>query len=276
MRRLFFDFSLEKSKPVVKMKDSLNSKKGYRMKLKDQIALITGSARGIGKEIALKFAQEGATVIISDISQEACLATAEELKKQGYSADAVACNVTNGQAVQEMVDKILDNHNRIDILVNNAGITKDNLLIRMSEEEWDAVLNVNLKGAFICTKAVVRSMMKARKGKIINIASIVGVIGNAGQANYSASKAGLIGLTKTTAKEFASRGVTANAVAPGFIQTAMTDKLTDQVKEELAAAIPLKKLGSPADIANACLFLASSDADYITGQTILVDGGMGI
>jgi len=276
MRRLFFDFSLEKSKPVVKMKDSLNSKKGYRMKLKDQIALITGSARGIGKEIALKFAQEGATVIISDISQEACLATAEELKKQGYSADAVACNVTNGQAVQEMVDKILDNHKRIDILVNNAGITKDNLLIRMSEEEWDAVLNVNLKGAFICTKAVVRSMMKARKGKIINIASIVGVIGNAGQANYSASKAGLIGLTKTTAKEFASRGVTANAVAPGFIQTAMTDKLTDQVKEELAAAIPLKKLGSPADIANACLFLASSDADYITGQTILVDGGMGI
>jgi 3-oxoacyl-[acyl-carrier protein] reductase len=276
MRRLFFDFSLEKSKPVVKMKNSLNLKKGYRMKLKDQIALITGSARGIGKEIALKFAQEGATVIISDISQEACLATAEELKKQGYSADAVACNVTNGQAVQEMVDKILDNHNRIDILVNNAGITKDNLLIRMSEEEWDAVLNVNLKGAFICTKAVVRSMMKARKGKIINIASIVGVIGNAGQANYSASKAGLIGLTKTTAKEFASRGVTANAVAPGFIQTAMTDKLTDQVKEELAAAIPLKKLGSPADIANACLFLASSDADYITGQTILVDGGMGI
>ncbi len=258
------------------MKNSLNLKKGYRMKLKDQIALITGSARGIGKEIALKFAQEGATVIISDISQEACLATAEELKKQGYSADAVACNVTNGQAVQEMVDKILDNHNRIDILVNNAGITKDNLLIRMSEEEWDAVLNVNLKGAFICTKAVVRSMMKARKGKIINIASIVGVIGNAGQANYSASKAGLIGLTKTTAKEFASRGVTANAVAPGFIQTAMTDKLTDQVKEELAAAIPLKKLGSPADIANACLFLASSDADYITGQTILVDGGMGI
>ena len=246
------------------------------MKLKDQIALITGSARGIGKEIALKFAQEGATVIISDISQDACQTTVDEFKKRGFSADAIACNVTDSKAVQEMVDKILDNHNRIDILVNNAGITKDNLLIRMSEEEWDAVLNVNLKGAFICTKVVVRSMMKARKGKIINIASIVGVIGNAGQANYSASKAGLIGLTKTTAKEFASRGITSNAVAPGFIRTAMTDKLTDQVKEELAAAIPLKKLGSPEDIANACLFLASSDADYITGQTILVDGGMGI
>ncbi len=246
------------------------------MRLKDQIALITGSARGIGKEIALKFAQEGATVIISDISQDACQATVDEFTKQGFSADAMACNVTDSKGVQEMVDKILDNHKRIDILVNNAGITKDNLLIRMSEEEWDAVLNVNLKGAFICTKAVVRSMMKARKGKIINIASIVGVIGNAGQANYSASKAGLIGLTKTTAKEFASRGITSNAVAPGFIRTAMTDKLTDQVKEELAAAIPLKKLGSPEDIANTCLFLASSDADYITGQTILVDGGMGI
>ncbi len=246
------------------------------MKLKEQVALITGSARGIGKEIALKFAQEGATVIISDVNEEACQTTVEEFKKQGFSADAIACNVTDSKAVQQMVDKILDNHNRIDILVNNAGITKDNLLIRMSEEEWDAVLNVNLKGAFICTKAAVRSMMKARKGKIINIASIVGVIGNAGQSNYSASKAGLIGFTKTIAKELASRGITSNAVAPGFIQTAMTDKLTDQVKEELTAAIPLKRLGSPADIANTCLFLASSDADYITGQTILVDGGMGI
>ncbi len=246
------------------------------MKLQDQIALITGSARGIGKEIAFAFAQEGATVIISDIQAEACEVTAAELRAKGFKADACVCNVTDGASVQELVDKILDNHKRIDILVNNAGITKDNLLMRMTEEEWDAVLNVNLKGAFICTKAVARSMVKARKGKIINIASIVGVIGNAGQANYSASKAGLIGLTKTVAKELASRGITSNAVAPGFIQTAMTDKLSDQVKEGLMAVIPLKRLGSPADIAKACLFLASSDADYITGQVLLVDGGMGI
>jgi 3-oxoacyl-[acyl-carrier protein] reductase len=246
------------------------------MRLKDQIALITGSARGIGKEIALTFAKEGATVIISDINEDAAKQTAEEFIKDGLKADAFTCNVSNMQSVQEMVDKILDIHSRIDILVNNAGITKDNLFLRMTEEEWDAVLNVNLTGAFKCTKALARSMVKARKGKIINIASIVGVIGNAGQANYSASKAGLIGFTKSLAREFASRGITSNAVAPGFIRTAMTDKLSDKVKEELMERIPLKRLGEPQDVANACLFLASADADYITGQTIIVDGGMGI
>ena len=246
------------------------------MRLKDQIALITGSARGIGKEIALTFAKEGATVIISDINEEAAKQTAKEFVTDGFKADAFACNVSDMKSTQEMVDKILDIHSRIDILVNNAGITKDNLFLRMTEEEWDAVLNVNLTGAFKCTKALAKSMVKARKGKIINIASIVGVIGNAGQANYSASKAGLIGFTKSLAREFASRGITSNAVAPGFIRTAMTDKLSDKVKEGLLERIPLKRLGEPQDVANACLFLASSDADYITGQTIIVDGGMGI
>lgn len=246
------------------------------MKLQDQIVLITGSAQGIGKEIALTFAQEGATVIISDINEQAAQQTAEEFKKNGFKADAYKCNVSDMQSVQGMVDKILDNHSRIDILINNAGITKDNLFLRMSEEEWDAVLNVNLTGAFKCTKALAKSMVKARKGKIINIASIVGVIGNAGQANYSASKAGLIGFTKSLAREFASRGITSNAVAPGFIRTAMTDQLSDKVKEDLMGRIPLKRLGEPKDVANACLFLASPDADYITGQTIIVDGGMGI
>lgn len=246
------------------------------MKLQDQVALITGSARGIGKEIALSFAKEGARVIISDINTDAAQETAKEFVASGLKADAYGCNVADMSSVQEMVDKILDNHSRIDILVNNAGITKDNLFLRMSEEEWDAVLNVNLSGAFKCTKAVIKSMTKARRGKIINIASIVGVIGNAGQANYSASKAGLIGMTKSLAREFASRGITANAVAPGFIRTAMTDQLSDKVKEDLMNRIPLKRLGEAQDIANTCLFLASTDADYITGQTIIVDGGMGI
>jgi len=246
------------------------------MRLKDQVALITGSARGIGKEIALAFAKEGALVIISDINESAARETAEEFKAAGLQADAYGCNVADMASVQEMTDKILDNHSRIDILVNNAGITKDNLFLRMTEDEWDAVLNVNLSGAFKSTKALIKSMVKARKGKIINIASIVGVIGNAGQANYSASKAGLIGFTKSLAREFASRGITSNAVAPGFIRTAMTDQLSDKVKEGLMERIPLKRLGEASDIANACLFLASSDADYITGQTIIVDGGMGI
>ena len=246
------------------------------MRLKDQIALITGSARGIGKEIALTFAKEGATVIISDINEKAAEGTAREFVKNGLKADAYGCNVADMVSVQKMVDKILDNYSRIDILVNNAGITKDNLFLRMTEEEWDAVLSVNLTGAFKCTKALAKSMVKARKGKIINIASIVGVIGNAGQANYSASKAGLIGFTKSLAREFAIRGITSNAVAPGFIRTAMTDQLSDKVKEGLMERIPLKRLGEAKDVANACLFLASADADYITGQTIIVDGGMGI
>ncbi len=246
------------------------------MKLKDQIVLVTGSARGIGKEIARTFAQEGATVIISDIMEGPCSETAKEFTAAGLKADAVVCDVTNMSNVEEMVNKILDKYKRIDILINNAGITKDNLLLRMSEGEWDAVLTVNLKGAFCCTKAVSKSMLKAKKGKIVNIASIIGIMGNAGQANYAASKAGIIGLTKSVAREFASRGITANAVAPGFIQTEMTEKLSEKAKEAIYQNIPLGKLGSPKDVAGVCLFLASRDADYITGQTIVVDGGMAI
>ena len=246
------------------------------MRLEDRIVLITGSARGIGKEIAHTFANEGATVIISDINAESAAATSEEFSKAGVESSSFACDVTNMQSVEEMINKILDKYSRIDILVNNAGITKDNLLLRMSENEWDAVLNTNLKGVFCCTKVVTRFMLKARKGKIINIASIIGITGNAGQANYAASKAGIIGFTKSIAKEFASRGITSNAVAPGFIQSDMTEKLSDKAREEIFKTIPLGKLGTPQDVANTCLFLASSDADYITGQTIVIDGGMTI
>jgi len=246
------------------------------MRLKDQIALITGSARGIGKEIALTFAREGATVIISDINAEMAATTAQELISQGFQALSFSCDVTKLQSVEEMANKILDKTNRVDILVNNAGITKDNLLLRMSESDWDAVLTVNLKGTFNCTKVFTKAMLKAKKGKIINIASIIGIIGNAGQANYAASKAGIIGFTKSVAKEFASRSITVNAVAPGYIQTDMTAKLSDKAREELLKVIPLQKLGTPHDVAGVCLFLASADADYITGQTIVVDGGMGM
>ncbi|MFC1510633.1 3-oxoacyl-[acyl-carrier-protein] reductase [Candidatus Omnitrophota bacterium] len=244
------------------------------MKLENQIALITGSARGIGKEVALAFAKEGATVIISDINAESCEATVKEFNDAGLSASSFPLDVTNSSSVKETVDKILDKHGRIDILVNNAGITKDNLLLRMSEADWDAVLTVNLKGTFNCTKAIVKSMMKAKKGKIISIASIIGIVGNAGQANYAASKAGIIGFTKSIAKEFASRGITANSIAPGYIRSEMTEKLSEKAAEAIYKTIPLGKLGTPKDVAGVCTFLASSDADYITGQTIVIDGGM--
>lgn len=246
------------------------------MRLKEQVALITGSARGIGKEIATTFANEGATVIISDINEELAKATANELNQKGLSSASFSSDVTNLQSVEEMVNKILDKFKRIDILVNNAGITKDNLLLRMSEEDWDAVIKVNLKGTFICTKVVSKAMLKAKKGKIISIASIIGITGNVGQANYSASKAGIIGFTKSVAREIASRGITVNAVAPGYIQTDMTAKMNDKARAELLNTIPLKKIGMPSDVAGVCLFLASKEADYITGQTIIVDGGLGI
>ena len=246
------------------------------MQLKDQVALITGSARGIGRAIAEMFAKEGAIVIISDINAEMAAKTSQELVASGFQSSSFPCNVTDSKSVEEMVDKILDKYGRIDILVNNAGITKDNLLLRMNESDWDAVLNINLKGVFICTKTIVKHMMKARKGKIINIASIIGIVGNAGQANYSASKAGIIGFTKSIAKEFSSRNITSNAVAPGYIQSDMTDKLNEKAKEEIFKTIPLGKLGTPQDVAGVCLFLASAKADYITGQVIVVDGGMAI
>ncbi|MFH1127867.1 MAG: 3-oxoacyl-[acyl-carrier-protein] reductase [Candidatus Omnitrophota bacterium] len=244
------------------------------MKFKDKVALITGSAQGIGREIALSFASEGADVVISDINLEKAAQTAKEIEALGRRSLVLELNVTDFVQVEAAINKILDKFTKVDILVNNAGITKDNLMLRMSDGDWDAVINVNLKGTFNCTKAVSKVMIKQRSGKIVNIASIIGIIGNAGQANYSASKAGIIALTKTTAKELASRNINVNAVAPGFIQTDMTAKLSEEVKQKMLAVIPMNKLGVPQDVANACVFLASEEAGYITGQTIVVDGGM--
>ncbi|HNX80637.1 MAG TPA: 3-oxoacyl-[acyl-carrier-protein] reductase [Candidatus Omnitrophota bacterium] len=244
------------------------------MRLENKVALVTGSAQGIGREIALTLARAGADVVISDVNLEKAQATSAEIEAMGRKSMALTLDVTRFSAVEEAVNKILDKLGKVDILVNNAGITKDGLLLRMSEADWDAVLNVNLKGTFNCTKAVSKVMIKQRSGKIVNVASIIGIIGNAGQANYAASKAGVIALTRTTAKELASRNINVNAVAPGFIQTAMTDKLSEDVKQKMMAAIPLNKLGTPADVAKLCLFLASDQSSYITGQVIVVDGGM--
>lgn len=244
------------------------------MKLEGKVALVTGGARGIGREIALLFAREGADIAICDVSKEVAEATAIEIEALGRRALSFETDVTDLKQVEEMMNIILDNFKHIDILVNNAGITRDNLLLRMSEDDWDKVLAVNLKGVFNCTKAVSRIMIKQRSGKIVNIASIIGIMGNAGQANYAASKGGIISFTKSIAREFASRNINANAVAPGFIQTAMTDKLTPEQKSAMLANIPLNRLGVPLDVANACLFLSCADSGYITGQTIVVDGGM--
>ena len=244
------------------------------MRLKDKTALVTGGARGIGREIALCLAREGANVVIWDVNPESAKSTAKDIEALGVKADYAQADVTKYNQVEESVNKILDNFQKLDILVNNAGITKDNLLLRMSEADWDAVINVNLKGTFNCTKAVSKVMLKQKSGKIVNIASIIGIIGNFGQANYAASKAGIIALTKTTAKELASRGICVNAVAPGFIQTEMTAKLPADIQQKMLAQIPLSRLGKPEDVANLCLFLASSESDYITGQTIIIDGGM--
>jgi len=244
------------------------------MRLKDKVALITGGARGIGRAIALTFAKEGADIVVADVNQETAQQTASEIEGLGRKALALEMDVTNYDKVEESINKILDKMGKVDILVNNAGITKDNLLLRMSQADWDAVINVNLKGTFNCIKAVTRPMIKQRSGRIISIASIIGLMGNPGQANYAASKAGIIALTKTVAKELASRNINANAVAPGFIQTAMTDKLPEDIKKKMLEAIPLARLGTPQDVANVCLFLASDESSYITGQVITIDGGM--
>lgn len=246
------------------------------MTFQDQIVLVTGSTRGIGKDIALAFAREGAKVMICGRDEKLAAQSCDELKRQGYQADFFGCDVTNLKSVEEMVNKILDKHKCIDILVNNAGITKDNLLLRMNENDWHDVININLNGCFHCTKVVVKPMLKARKGKIISIASVIGITGNIGQANYAASKAGIIGFSKSVAREIASRGITVNVIAPGYIQTDMTAQLKDSIQEEILKNIPLKKFGSASDVAGVCLFLASKDADYITGQTIVVDGGLAI
>lgn len=244
------------------------------MRLKDKVALITGGARGIGQAIAMTFAREGADIVVADVNLEIAQKTALEIEGLGRKALALEMDVTNFEKVEEGINKILDKMGKVDILVNNAGITKDNLLLRMSQADWDVVINVNLKGTFNCIKAVTRPMIKQRSGRIISIASIIGLMGNPGQANYAASKAGIIALTKTVAKELASRNINANAVAPGFIQTEMTAKLPEDIKKKMLEAIPLAKLGTPQDVANTCLFLASEESSYITGQVITIDGGM--
>ncbi|MEW9050438.1 MAG: 3-oxoacyl-[acyl-carrier-protein] reductase [Neobacillus sp.] len=245
------------------------------MNLAGKIALVTGASRGIGREIALELARQGANVAVNYSGSEAkANEVVDEIKTMGREAFAVKCDVSNAEEVAAMVKDTTSRFGRLDILVNNAGITRDNLLMRMKEEEWDDVLNINLKGVFLCTKAVTRQMMKQRIGRIINISSVVGVSGNPGQANYVAAKAGVIGLTKTTAKELATRNITVNVIAPGFITTDMTDKLTDELKTEMLKQIPLARLGEPKDIAKATAFLASDDAGYITGQTLNINGGM--
>ena len=244
------------------------------MRLKDKVALVTGAARGIGREIAVSFAKEGCDIVAWDINMQETDELARTVEGCGRKFMAQEVDITDAAKVNEAVNKILDKLGKVDILVNNAGITKDNLLLRMSEAEWDAVIDVNLKGTFNCIKAASKLMIKQRSGKIINIASIIGIIGNAGQANYAASKAGIIALTKTVAKELACRNINVNAVAPGFIQTEMTAKLPEDVQRKMLEAIPLSKFGSPKDVAALCVFLASEEANYITGQTIVIDGGM--
>lgn len=248
---------------------------GETMLLEGKVALVTGASRGIGREIALELAREGANVIVNYASSEArANEVVEEIKALGREAKAIQCNVANNDEVQGMIKETIGLFGKIDILVNNAGITRDNLIMRMKEDEWDDVINTNLKGVFLCTKGVTRQMMKQRSGKIINISSIVGVSGNPGQANYVAAKSGVIGLTKSTAKELASRGINVNAVAPGFITTEMTDKLPEDVQSEMLKQIPLARFGEPKNVANVVVFLASSSSDYMTGQTLHVDGGM--
>ncbi len=243
--------------------------------LKGKTALVTGASRGIGKAIALELAKNGAKVAVNYAGSEAkAQEVVDEIRSMGQDAIAVQANVADSESVSAMVKTVIEEFGALDILVNNAGITRDNLIMRMKEDEWDAVLDTNLKGVFLCTKAVTRQMMKQRKGRIINISSIVGVSGNPGQANYVAAKAGVIGLTKSTAKELASRNITVNAVAPGFIDTDMTHVLEENVKGEMLKAIPLARFGSTEDISSLVTFLASDCSSYITGQTIHVDGGM--
>jgi len=244
------------------------------MELKDKIAVVTGGAQGIGKIVGEELARQGAHVILGDVNLEGAQASAAEIKDNGGSASAMELNVTDADGVQKTFDSISKEFKLIDILVNNAGITRDGLVMRMKEADWDLVLSINLKGSFLCTQQAVKQMMKQKSGSIVNIASIVGLMGNAGQANYSASKAGLIGLTKTTAREVASRGIRVNAIAPGFIDTAMTQVLDEKVRERLIEQIPLARLGLPEDIANCVSFLVSDRAGYVTGQVLSVNGGM--
>jgi len=241
--------------------------------LDGKLAIVTGGCQGIGKSTAIALAEVGANIAIVDVA-DAVEETAAEIRQYGVEVKAYKCSVMNLDEVTQAVEQIHKDFGSIDILVNNAGITRDGLLLRMKEEDWDLVLGINLKGVFNCTKAVARIMLKQRSGKIVNVASVVGITGNAGQCNYSASKAGVIGFTKSSAREFASRGVCVNAVAPGFIQTAMTDSLADDTKAQLEQQIPMQKLGTPEDVANVVVFLAGPTSDYVTGEVIRIDGGM--
>ncbi|SES66711.1 3-oxoacyl-[acyl-carrier-protein] reductase [Natronincola peptidivorans] len=247
------------------------------MDLRGKNAIVTGGSRGIGKAIALELAKNGANVLVNYTSNKAAAeATVKEMESYNVKAYAVQCNVTKSDDVKNMIKIAEENFETIDILVNNAGITKDNLLLRMKEEDWQQVMEVNLNGVFLCTKAVIRKMMKQKSGKIINISSVVGITGNAGQANYSASKAGVIGFTKSVAKEVATKNINVNAIAPGFIDTDMTAVLSEDIKNELIENIPLRRYGQPEDVAKLVLFLSSDFSNYITGQIISVDGGMAI
>jgi len=244
------------------------------MDFKEQVAVVTGAGRGIGRAIAERLAKRGVNVVIADINGD--LATEAELTFTafGVNAKGIRLNVSNPEEVSRAFEEVRKKFNRIDILINNAGITKDGFLLRMKEEDWDSVIDINLKGVFLCSKEAIKDMSKKRYGRIVNISSVVAFMGNPGQVNYSASKAGIIGLTKTLAKEYASRGITVNAVAPGFIKTAMTDVLPENVKEEMRKLIPLERFGTVEDVTNAVIFLASPDSSYITGQVIHVNGGM--
>ena len=244
------------------------------MRFKGKTALITGSARGIGRAIAERLASEGARIIISDVLEDVAQNTVKEFKAKGYDAVAIKADVSSLADASRLIDEAIKQYETLDIVVNNAGITRDTLMLRMKEADWDAVLNVNLKGAFLVTQAASKVMIKQRSGRIVNISSVVGRMGNAGQTNYAASKAGLIGLTKAAAKELASRGITVNAIAPGFIKSEMTDKMPEAARERLSGGIPLGRLGLPEDVAAVTAFLVSDDAAYITGQVVGVDGGL--
>jgi len=244
------------------------------VKLKDKVLVVTGAARGIGREIAIRFAQEGADVAAWDVETNEMESLKAEIEGRGRRFLGLQVDVSDFDTVKTSVENVLDGFSRIDILINNAGITRDNLLIRMSDADWDSVIEVNLKGVFNCTKAVSRVMLKQKSGRIINISSVIGIFGNAGQSNYAASKGGIISFTKSIAKELAPRGITVNAIAPGFIDTGMTQSLADEVKEKYLQSIPLRRMGTGEDVAEAAVFLASERASYITGETIRVDGGL--
>lgn len=242
--------------------------------VQDKIAVVTGSARGIGQAVALKLASEGADIAVCDLQKDWCDETAGKVKELGRRAETYAMDVGNAESVQTAIDQVVKDFGRVDILVNNAGITKDGLMARMSEEDWDAVLDINLKGTFLCSKAAGRYMMKQRTGSIVNLASVIGLMGNAGQCNYAASKGGVIALTKSVAKELAGRNVRCNAVAPGFIQTKMTDKLTEEQSKAMLDATPLGRFGQPEDVANVITFLAGDQAAFVTGQVLSICGGL--